>query len=307
MLSKELQRISTGGGGILDILRKAEPKVNFTYVEAQPYKVHFPRETTPQITYEPCTFRSKVQRVGSIRRFPEFKGMRVMMMPIDFKDFYYETEDADDPTVVRLPDFMKPYQPIITELVHLSGIYHGIGFITIDEKILKMGESHRRPGLHVDGVYRKGMGESAGSWGGGGGGGSWGGGAPIPRPGGAWGGGGGGGVWSGRGMLLVSSYSGCRAWDQVFAGRPGDEGECEHLRNQLCDECVVDLIPHTVYWLNPLCVHESLPMNAISTQRQLVRLSFPSVAPWFEGYTENPCGIKPAGPILPARTEFMEQ
>jgi hypothetical protein len=53
-----------------------------------------------------------------------------------------------------------------------------------------------------------------------------------------------------------------------------------------------------------MCVHESVPV-ATDTERTFVRLSMPSTAPWFEGYTVNPKGILPTGPILPRRT-FMD-
>jgi hypothetical protein len=47
-----------------------------------------------------------------------------------------------------------------------------------------------------------------------------------------------------------------------------------------------------------------MPMKT-ATKRQFVRLSLPSDGPWFEGYTENPLGIKPPVEILPRR-EFMD-
>jgi hypothetical protein len=59
-----------------------------------------------------------------------------------------------------------------------------------------------------------------------------------------------------------------------------------------------------VYWCNPTAVHESIPMVA-DVARQFVRLSMPSMAPWHEGYTRNPLGVEPTGPIHPWRAEFM--
>lgn len=175
-----------------------------------------------------------------------------------------------------------------TPLPALSGMadFAGqVGYLTIDEKMVEPGETHRRRGLHVDGVYANG----AGGWSGGSGGGGWGGGdAPGMKA---------------TGMLTVSSVSGCRAWCQDFKGWPGAEGECDHLSDQCQDESCAVLSPSVAYWLDALCVHESLPMKA-RTPRQFVRLSLPSTAPWFDGYTENPLGVKPTGPILPRR-EFM--
>lgn len=58
--------------------------------------------------------------------------------------------------------------------------------------------------------------------------------------------------------------------------------------------------PNVVYWVDGLCVHESVPMVR-DCDRQFSRLSMPSDAPWFEGYTVNPLGVMPSGEILPAR------
>lgn len=58
--------------------------------------------------------------------------------------------------------------------------------------------------------------------------------------------------------------------------------------------------PNKAYWLDGLCVHESI-IQKEDTQRTFVRLSMPSTAPWFEGYTKNPLGIQPTGKILTKR------
>lgn len=54
-----------------------------------------------------------------------------------------------------------------------------------------------------------------------------------------------------------------------------------------------------------LCVHESVEQKE-DCERIFVRLSMPSAAPWFEGYTKNPLGILPTGKILPKR-EFQAE
>jgi hypothetical protein len=61
-------------------------------------------------------------------------------------------------------------------------------------------------------------------------------------------------------------------------------------------------VPGVAYWCGPLTVHEALPMRQ-ETARQFVRLSGPSDAPWHEGYTVNPLGIRPTGPIAPRRPD----
>ena len=108
----------------------------------------------------------------------------------------------------------------------------------------------------------------------------------------------------GNGMLLVSSHTGCKAWKQWFHGIPGIEGECDHFSDQIENGTSKVLEPNTVYWLDPFCVHESLPQPQ-RIKRQLVRLSLPSLCGWPESCTQNPLGIMPSGNILPYRTEFM--
>jgi hypothetical protein len=207
-------------------------------------------------------FKSTFHQVGELE-FPDFSGTRVQMMPIILGDVW------------SVPETLAHYSEALKRLFALGGHTGEVGYLTIDEKVLQPGETHRRPGLHVDGIFQ---GRVGGSWGGGGG---W---ASVAT-----------------GMLTVSSAPGCRAFSQEFSGWPGMEGECDHLADQ-CEDGTV-LSPGVVYWAGGLCVHESIPMTK-ETPRQLIRLSLPSDGPWFEGYTENPLGIKPRGEILPMR-RFM--
>lgn len=201
-------------------------------------------------------FYSRVMMLGATG-LPPYTGTRVMMMPVRLGE-----RDS-------LPRSVEHYGSCFAWLCSMiAKIPKGqVGYLTIDERLVKAGETHRRKGLHVDGVYR-----------------------------------GGAGGWGERGLLTVSSVVGCRAWHQTFDGDVGAEGEAEHLKPQ-CKTPVV-LQPFKVYWMNGLCVHESLPMDE-DTERTFVRLSMPSNAPWFEGYTENPLGVLPTGPILPRR-RFMD-
>lgn len=158
----------------------------------------------------------------------------------------------------------------VTESRHIGMI----GYLTIDEQELKLGQTLRRSGLHVDGYYHG----RCGAWGGGG---SWG--------------------SVGNGMLTVSSTGHCRAFLGHIDGTPGDEGECDHLAMPNSGEVFA---PGEIYWLDGACVHESMPVTEF-TKRQFVRLSMPSNGPWFEGYSQNPFGILPSSEILPSRTQFM--
>lgn len=145
-----------------------------------------------------------------------------------------------------------------------------VGYLTIDEKELNKGETLRRPGRHVDGYFK--------GWNGG------------------WGGG-----WGSCGMLVSSNTNHCKAYWGSVEGEPDEHGGCEHLEKPNNSE---RLEANKIYHLTGSCIHESLPVEE-KTVRQWVRMSMPSDGPWFEGYTENPCGIKPTGEILPRRDKFM--
>jgi hypothetical protein len=222
---------------------------------------------------EPMGFESKCEP-HAIIDLPGFTGIRIMMMPVIIGD------------MSSMPSTLKDYENAIAQMFEVDKSRVGmknagkVGYLTIDEKKVKAATSHRREGKHVDGIYQ---GES-GAWGGGSGG-SWG--------------------SRGTGMITVSNIVGCRAWNQSFSGWPEYEGECDHLAEQIRDDAEVIFEPMRAYWLDGLCVHESIPQH-VDTYRQFVRLSLPSLGPWFEGYTENPLGVLPTGPILPRR-KFMDE
>lgn len=207
-------------------------------------------------------FHSDIRHVNAAK-LPPFTDTRIMMMPIKIG------------VMGSVPASLDHYRDTLHDLFKQCPQHAGrVGYLTIDEKRVESGSTHRRAGLHVDGVYNC----RCGGWGGGG---SWG--------------------SVGNGMLTVASHIGCRAWKQDFAGTPGDDGECDHLAPQ-CGEPII-LAANHVYWLDGLCVHESIPQQT-TTDRQFVRLSLPSRAPWFDGYTKNPLGILPTGPILPRRAQM---
>jgi len=179
-------------------------------------------------------------------------------------------EDADS---LPIPSWIEAFK----HLIGLSPIKSGTAYITIDEAQVSANTTQRRPGLHVDGVGPDGK---AGGWGGGGGG------------------------WGAQGMLVAASVVGCRGWNKEFDGFPKPNGDCSHLQDQCNDQDAFVMEANNVYAFGSLGVHESLPMTK-DTQRQFVRLSMPNDCPWYEGYTPNPLGIKPTGPIHSARNEFM--
>lgn len=218
-------------------------------------------------------FESKLIRLGPAK-LPTYSGVRIMMMPLIVGD------------LESIPRELYDWRGIVRRLWFMDFTQFGaardsgkVCYLTIDEKFILPGQTHRRAGLHVDGIYQ---GRSGG-----------------------WGGGPGGG-WSSKstGAITVSSHVGCRAWLQSFNGYPGPEGECDHLASQCRSSSEVIFEPHTAYWFDGLCVHESITQSE-PVARQFVRLSLPSNSPWFEGYTENPLGICPTGDILPRR-QYMD-
>lgn len=204
------------------------------------------------------TFRSEIAIVDRVS-LPTFSGIRVMMMPFL----------VHDPRG-SLPRDLDGYLPVLAMACQHAG-RRGTGYVTIDEAHVSAGQTHRRPGLHVDGV---------GGWGA-------------------------QGSWGAQGWYTTSSHYGCDAWAQSFDGVPGSDGGCEHLRAQCRVTALVPLRPGVLYELNPLAVHVARPMSS-ATRRQFLRVSMPSSAPWFDGYTRNPRGIEPGGPVMPRRTAEMD-
>ena len=209
--------------------------------------------------------QSEIVRCGHVS-FPEFSDTRAMMMPFLLEDPYGS-----------LPVSMSGWKPTVAVILTHSKVKSGVGYLTIDEAHVKAGTTHRRPGLHVDGIGPNG---TIGGWGGGGGG------------------------WGKNGMLVAASHVGCRGWAKTFIGDAGNNGDCEHLREQCDDKDAIIMEAGEVYWCGPLAVHESTPILD-DCARQFVRVSMPSDAPWYEGYSVNPMGIQPTGPIHAPRAEFM--
>jgi len=192
-----------------------------------------------------------------------------MMMPVVLGD------------IKSVPAEYQDWHKVLEALFDTAKEHNGqVGYLTIDEKVVESGETHRRAGKHVDGVYNG----ECGGWG------------PV-NTGGGWG-------VKGAGMYTISSHAGCKAWNQSFEGWPGRDGECDHLANQCSDANAEIFEPHRAYWVDGMCVHESLRQVA-NVFRTFMRLSMPSCAPWFDGYTVNPLGVLPTGPILPRR-QYMD-
>lgn len=199
--------------------------------------------------------------------FPKPSNLRILMMPIDL----------GDPS--SIPPVLDDWKSLLETMIAVGPYQKGVGYITIDQMIVRAGVPHRRPGLHVDGVGPEGY--THGGWGGGG--------------------------WSGRKSFLVAaSQLGCRAWDVDFGQYDMvADGDCEHLRHLCPMLASFELQPYRIYEIGRLTPHETfgLPYN---TARQFIRLSSPSTeAPTHEGLTENPLGVRHTGEILPSRPEHF--
>lgn len=207
-------------------------------------------------------FTSRAAKLMDVT-LPAYSGVRVMMMPF-----------LIDRPITSLM-WLGGWRETVAEMLsQYKGC--GVGYLTIDEATVQAGETHRRPGKHVDGVGPDGQ---YGGWGGGGG-------------------------YAGNGMLMVASVPGVKLYLGTFVDNPGPNGDCSEVSRAM--SVVETRVPKAgeVYWCDSLCMHEAIPMAA-TVQRQFCRISYPSNAPWYEGYTENPLGVKPTGPVHPRRV-FMD-
>lgn len=182
---------------------------------------------------------------------PEYRGDRVYMHEFDIEN-------------PKLPTGYERWESVFMDMINSSPKKTGKAFLTIDEKVVKKGESHRRGGPHTDGNYIFG-----------------------------WGGGGSGWLTGedGRflpkekhekqycsekgGMLIVSSYEACKGWNGDYEGQPNQGGDCSHLDLSKMESFI--LKKNNLYWGNSTFIHESLPLEE-DVKRQLIRITLPSDA-----------------------------
>ncbi len=149
-------------------------------------------------------FKSEMTHMQSVR-LPEFSGLRIMMMPFHLHDTQH--------SIVK--NSIGKWLTVVEHICSRAGV-DGVGYLTIDEALVPSWETHRRPGLHVDGI-----GEDGGP-----------------------GGYGGGGGYAGRdGMYMVASEFGCVGYVQEFEGAPLADGDCAHLQDEIAEDAMVVLMP----------------------------------------------------------------
>lgn len=177
---------------------------------------------------------SRYETLGSVA-FPPFMARQVYM---------YEFDIADPVMPEGCEDYVNPVRKLLAE----AGYSTGRAYVTIDEKALQAGETQRKPGPHVDGRFDK----TKMDWTPGGGG--WNHSCNII-----------GGGWP---VIVAASDIGCKVFEGDFDTEPQGDGDMSHA---ILGEGVV-VSANRGYLLSPDCVHESLPMERLST-RQFLRIA----------------------------------
>lgn len=197
---------------------------------------------------------SALESADSYVNFPDYTGVRVIMMPFDFKQ----------PDLI--PEYLKHYSEFIAECLSYLDIEAitketSVGYITIDETFVKAGSTQRREGLHID----------AGCWGGGG-----------------------GSVWGKSGFVIASTvknstlaYNNVFVKPEMFLKGGAIAPEVEMFFKMFYEDHKTILDANTFHFMSPYCVHEALPVTK-NTERQFFRLSLPNTDPWPSNYTKNP-------------------
>jgi len=175
--------------------------------------------------------------------FPEFQGERHYMVKFFEKD--------------GLPEFLSRFQPTVNQMLENIDTRDNPIFITIDEKEIKAGKSHRRGGVHIDGYW---IDELRAHRGGGHRGSirindtdSWKGSYNHPES-----------------IVLASSLAASKGWVGEFDGLIGDRGDCAGVDLSTMESFILQ--PNIVYRGNVSFVHESLPVEQ-DVQRTLIRMN----------------------------------
>jgi hypothetical protein len=196
-------------------------------------------------------YKSLVEAGGEVR-FPEFLAERVYM-----REFHKED---------GLPSDLSRWQGTVDDML-LGVDTDGPIYIMIDQSVVGAGKTQRRPGLHIDGYWRKeiqahgnlpthsGMSASSGRW-------------DVPTP--TWGGF--EGAFSDpEGIILASDVPACQAISGQFSGDILVGGDCSGVAFQ---GEAIRFEAGRAYAGNVTMLHESLPLAA-ETPRTLVRLNVP--------------------------------
>jgi hypothetical protein len=173
-----------------------------------------------------------------------------VVLPYKARQKYMHSFDLSNPVMAE--GFEDYLEPVLT-LCEAASANKGIAHMTVDEKIVGVGMSQRRPRPHVDGCFIP----AKMDWS-----------HPIPS-------------WnhycnnipvSRMPIIVAASVSGCKAWRGVFHGQPASDGDLSHISDQLDSGEV--LPPNVGYLLSPDCVHESMVFDKI-VERTFLRIALP--------------------------------
>lgn len=189
--------------------------------------------------------QSIIQERGSVA-FPKFTGERVYMCEFRKADGLPFDLARWQPTVDAMLDGIDTDQPL---------------YLMIDQGQIISGNSHRRPGVHIDGywipaIQAHGGGRHVGQWDNG----RWKNAGFVEK----------------EGILLASSISAAKAYSGEFIGQPGEGGDCSHV--DLKGLNAVQMQAGRVYAGNVTMLHESLPLES-DAMRTLVRINVPGWHP----------------------------
>lgn len=180
-----------------------------------------------------------------------FTPLVPVVLPFMNRQRYMHGFDVANPDMGEgYDDYLQP----VTELLTAAGITDGRAWMTVDERLVRAGESQRKPRPHVDGRFNI----KATKWGGGGG---WNHSCnlvPTVR----------------TPVIVAASVAGCRAWEGQFEGTPTEEGDLSHIADQLGEGVI--LPPNHGFLLSGDCVHESMPMEQ-DVQRTFLRIALPQL------------------------------
>jgi hypothetical protein len=187
-------------------------------------------------------------------KFPEYTGVRTYMVT---------TTGVN----VVLPENLKPYEEQVQNLCDVVG-HKGTIHVTVDEKELTEGETHRKPEPHVDGRFLQ---DGQFSWGHANAGNFEGFNCGWDHA-----------VVSGwnhtcneipnrMAVAVASNVPACRVFHGIFEGTPSEQGSLQHIANQLGKGQIVSA--NNWHLLSPDCVHESLPVN-FDCKRSFIRVAF---------------------------------
>lgn len=188
---------------------------------------------------------SQIKQLNKIENFPSFTGERVYMLP-----FKKQT---------GLPKKLQRWQNIIDNILQYVKSDKFI-FLMIDQSFVKAGTPQRRPGLHIDGVWKPTLNTSeldsynTNKY-----------------------------IYAGghdskhsvintssETILLISDILGCKAYAGTYQDIPREGGNCQHISIDHLSS--IPLLPNFVWQADNLTLHESLPVKK-DCYRTLLRLN----------------------------------